>query len=245
MGFFLKLYKGSNRGDPVTDGNPLPVKVMSGGGGGGSGTEYTQDAAAPTNPVGGAEQLRRTDTPASVGADGDWITARATAKGEKYVKNLDTDTRLGEVQALPTANTVLGRLRDLLTGIVLAAGANIIGKVGIDQTTPGTTNAVVMKNSSGSEISFADPTTGTLSQVGSSATAVTVLAANTSRKGATIFNDSTQVLYLGLSNTTPTSSAYSVKMAAASYYEVPNGYNGIIKGIWASANGNAVVTELT
>lgn len=35
MGFFLKLYKGSNRGDPVTDGNPVPVKVMSGGGGGG------------------------------------------------------------------------------------------------------------------------------------------------------------------------------------------------------------------
>lgn len=38
MGFFLKLYKGSNRGDPVTDGNPLPVKVMSGGGGGVSAT---------------------------------------------------------------------------------------------------------------------------------------------------------------------------------------------------------------
>lgn len=51
-------------------------------------------------------------------------------------------TRLGDVTANPTANTVLDRLKALLTGIVLAAGSNIIGKVGIDQTTPGTTNAV-------------------------------------------------------------------------------------------------------
>lgn len=50
---------------------------------------------------------------------------------------------VGEVQPDPTANTVLARLKALLTGIVLAAGSAIIGKVGIDQTTPGTTNAVV------------------------------------------------------------------------------------------------------
>jgi len=87
--------------------------------------------------------------------------------------------------------------------------------------------------------------TGTLSQVASSATAVTILAANTNRKGASIYNASTQVLYLGLSGTTPTSSVYTVAMAAGSYYEAPAGYNGIIKGIWASANGQADVTEFT
>lgn len=53
-------------------------------------------------------------------------------------------TRVGEVQASPTANTVLDRLKALLTGIVLAAGSNIIGKVGVDQTTPGTTNKVAV-----------------------------------------------------------------------------------------------------
>lgn len=37
--------------------------------------------------------------------------------------------RLGEVQASPTANTVLDRLKALLTGIVLAAGTNAIGKL--------------------------------------------------------------------------------------------------------------------
>lgn len=51
--------------------------------------------------------------------------------------------RIGEVQETPSDNTLLGRLKDLLTGIVLAAGSAIIGKVGIDQSTHGTTNAVV------------------------------------------------------------------------------------------------------
>lgn len=57
----------------------------------------------------------------------------------------NNEVQIGEVQANPTANTVLGRLKDLLTGIVLAAGNAIIGKVGIDQTTDGTTNRVVAK----------------------------------------------------------------------------------------------------
>lgn len=53
---------------------------------------------------------------------------------------------VGEVQASPTENTVLDRLKDLLTGIVLAAGSAIIGQAGIDQTTDGTTNRVYVGN---------------------------------------------------------------------------------------------------
>lgn len=53
---------------------------------------------------------------------------------------------IGEVQASPTANTVLDRLKALLTGTSLAAGSAVIGKVGIDQTTPGTTNGVVVND---------------------------------------------------------------------------------------------------
>ncbi len=40
----------------------------------------------------------------------------------------DLLTKVGEVQASPTANTVLDRLKALLTGIILAAGENFIGK---------------------------------------------------------------------------------------------------------------------
>jgi hypothetical protein len=70
------------------------------------------------------------------------------------------------------------------------------------------------------------------------------LSSNSSRLGATIYNDSTQVLYVKLGATASTSS-FTVAMVASSYYEVPYNYTGIIDGIWASANGNARICELT
>lgn len=42
--------------------------------------------------------------------------------------------RIGEVQETPSDNTLLGRLKDLLTGIVLAAGTSVIGKVNANLT---------------------------------------------------------------------------------------------------------------
>lgn len=91
--------------------------------------------------------------------------------------------------------------------------------------------------------------TGTLSNVAASATSVTVLAANSARIGATVTNDSSALLYLKFGATASTTS-YTVVLAGAaaapfSYYEVPAGYTGIIDGIWASATGNARVTEIT
>lgn len=50
--------------------------------------------------------------------------------------------RIGEVQAIPTANTVLARLKDLLSGIVLAAGANTIGGVNIASAIPAGANRI-------------------------------------------------------------------------------------------------------
>jgi hypothetical protein len=88
------------------------------------------------------------------------------------------------------------------------------------------------------------PSTGTQSIVASSATDVTILAANASRKGAYVYNDSTQVLYLLLSNATSSATVFTQKMAAGDAFSLaPGSYTGVIKGIWASANGNARVTE--
>ena len=85
----------------------------------------------------------------------------------------------------------------------------------------------------------------TLSNVASSATNVTVLAANANRKGAIIVNDSTAYLYLKF-GATATTSSYTVKLYPDDYYEVPEPvYVGIIDGIWSAANGSARVTELT
>jgi hypothetical protein len=88
-------------------------------------------------------------------------------------------------------------------------------------------------------------TTNTVtSTVAGSASSVTILAANGGRKGATVVNDSTVLLYLKL-GTTASATDYTVKMAADQYYEVPFNYTGRIDGIWASATGNARITELT
>ena len=53
-----------------------------------------------------------------------------------------------------------------------------------------------------------------------------------------------QILYVKF-GTTASATSYTVKMVADAYYEVPFGYTGRIDGIWASANGNARVTEMT
>lgn len=89
----------------------------------------------------------------------------------------------------------------------------------------------------------------TVTSVNSSATSVTLLAANPRRTAASIYNDSSAVLYLKLGATASTSS-YSIQIAAGGYYELPatnraisGVYAGVVDGIWASAIGAARITE--
>lgn len=88
--------------------------------------------------------------------------------------------------------------------------------------------------------------TSAVTSVASSATTVSLLASNASRKQAAFYNDSTQILYLKLGATASTTS-YTVQIPAGGYYELPGVtvYTGAIDGIWASANGNARITELS
>jgi hypothetical protein len=87
--------------------------------------------------------------------------------------------------------------------------------------------------------------TGTASSVASSASAGTVLASNTARYGATVWNDSTSVLYLLLGAGTVSATNCTTKILADGFFAIPFGYTGIISGIWAVANGFARVTEFT
>jgi len=87
--------------------------------------------------------------------------------------------------------------------------------------------------------------TGTQTSVGDSTSNVTLLAANTQRLGASIYNDSSATLYVRFAATATTSN-FSVKLFPDDYCEVPSGYTGIIDGLWSSdAGGNARVTEYT
>lgn len=92
-------------------------------------------------------------------------------------------------------------------------------------------------------------TTPSQTSVAGNSISVSLLASNNNRKGATITNDSSAVLYIKLGSTASTTS-YTVSVAGSAaapftYYEVPFGYVGAIDGIWASSTGNARITELT
>jgi hypothetical protein len=81
----------------------------------------------------------------------------------------------------------------------------------------------------------------------SSATSVTLLAAGAATNGWSICNSSTAILYIS-KTATATAGVYFVALPAAAtvpqcYIETnPGMYDGIVTGIWAAANGNAVVT---
>lgn len=96
----------------------------------------------------------------------------------------------------------------------------------------------------GSDGGAADVATAVLSSVAASATSVPLLAANPDRASASVYNESTSVLYLALA-ATASATAYTVAIPASGYYElVAPAYTGAISGIWASANGNARITEV-
>lgn len=92
-------------------------------------------------------------------------------------------------------------------------------------------------------MSYMNHQTAVVDSVVSSATSVTLFAANAGARGRTVTNDSTAVLYLKYGATASTTS-YTVQLAAGAHYEFPAPlYGGRVDGIWATANGNARITE--
>lgn len=86
--------------------------------------------------------------------------------------------------------------------------------------------------------------TPTTTSVASSATSVTILAANKDRRGISICNNSTAKLYLSYSNPATTSNCFVV-LGQEAYFQMDQQLlaDNAIYGIWASANGAAQVTE--
>jgi hypothetical protein len=85
----------------LTDGNGDPVAV-------GGGTQYTEDAAEPPDPVGTQLVARRRDVLViETDADGDATAANSTARGELYVKHVDALDVQGLVDVQGTVNAAL------------------------------------------------------------------------------------------------------------------------------------------
>jgi len=87
-----------------------------------------------------------------------------------------------------------------------------------------------------------------VTNIASSSTSVTILAANGVRRGAFIFNRSNAHLYLLLTSGTASITNFSHIIGAYKSFEIPSGYKGIVIGIWLPAiatGGFASVTEFT
>lgn len=92
------------------------------------------------------------------------------------------------------------------------------------------------------------PGTGTQSSVALTAADQQVLAANSSRKGFLIENDSSTTVYLLIGSGTASATLKSFTMQAGDVYEPPNwlaGYTGAIRCLSAAATGSLRVTEYT
>lgn len=154
------------------------------------------------------------------------------------------DRIYGGFQTAGMKVTTLGKSEVNNSG--LDAYAQIVGLLGADGATPvSAANPLPVAVETGQVAG-----TGATTTVASSGTPVTLLAANAARLGATVTNDSTAILYVLLGAGTASTSVYTVEMAGTgggtpSYYEVPFGFTGIITGIWASATGNARMTQIT
>jgi len=112
---------------------------------------------------------------------------------------------------------------------------------------PVTGNAVTPGGGAGSNPSGdGAANTGATTSVASQATAITILAANSARYGATVYNDDANALYLLLGAGTVSATVYTVLVPSGGYYETPYGFTGILTGLWAADGaGSARVTELT
>ena len=87
--------------------------------------------------------------------------------------------------------------------------------------------------------------TTTRTSISASTVAQVFLAANSGRKGATIYNASPGKLYLALGNTMASDTDYTILMTTNSYYEVPFAFTGKISGVWTNNNGSAIIGEMT
>lgn len=121
----VKYFSGSGTG---TSGDPYVLDVNGGGGGGGSGIQYTEgdtDATITGTAImweDSSDTLRSVSSakPLPVSAASLPLPTGAATASNQTTANTSLsslDTKLGEVQASPTANTVLDRLKAIATAL--------------------------------------------------------------------------------------------------------------------------------
>lgn len=80
------------------------------------------------------------------------------------------------------------------------------------------------------------------STINASTTNVLLVSSSYSRKGLTIWNNSSSNLYIDYASDV-SASYFAIKILPNGSYELPYGYTGEIHGIWDAATGQAFIRE--
>jgi hypothetical protein len=206
----------------------------------GAGTEYALGVVLRQSASGGSVELGTLTNPVRVNPTGTTTQPVSNTSIDVALSTrLDTadfDTKVGSLtEAAPASDTAssglngrLQRIAQRITSLIalLPAALSASGFLKVEQ--PSVAVAAVVTSVSGS------------------ATNVTLLSSNASRKGFTLTNDSTQICYVKY-GTTATSSDYNLKLLPGAYYESIDvyTYTGRIDAIWVSANGAMKIAELS
>jgi hypothetical protein len=88
--------------------------------------------------------------------------------------------------------------------------------------------------------------TSTVTAIPAAVSNTQIVAASASRLGVMIYNDSTAAMYLRYGSGTPSASDYSTQLQPGALLIVPDRSSRLeMRAIWAAANGNARVTEVS
>lgn len=135
------------------------------------------------------------------------------------------------------AHTVCAPLHTTATGelkVVLLGGT--VAVTGVPHLTCATDSVTVCQPNVGSTVT---------NVAGTNLVSTVLLAANASRKGAILYNDSSNACFVKF-GATASSTSFTIKLTSQTFYELIKGYTGVVEGIWQnSANGAMRITEFT
>lgn len=160
--------------------------------------------------------------------------AIATVGAKADAKSTATDATA--VSAMSVWKQISASVQALVTGTVLAAGTALVGKFGIDQTTPGTTNAVAVASAAGTHVQ---------TTVAAGGTAANLFSATPANGFEVINVHASEILYIRENGTaTVADNSTSIPIPPKSSYATPLGYKptGDVSYI-AATTGHAVIAR--
>lgn len=158
----------------------------------------------------------------------------------------DGDVDYASASAVAYLNQIATSIAGAVVGLVGSTAPGYAILVGSKDNNGNTQAASIDANGNIKVAADVHSSTSAVTSVASSASNVMLLATNVSRKGAIFYNNSTQICYLIL-GVSASNSNFTIAMAPNSTFIIDSNpiYTGEVDGIWVSANGAMLVTELT